>query len=193
VPHRTAIKWLFAVVVLSQPLQYLLVSKFGEPYPALMMPQFAGTLTDANGNIRTRTVEARVLFEDNSTESVSINKLLFPAPVSHQDAILEYVFGVPTQSNSRPPSSTSLSQRIKSTLFPGLVVKYAKYARRSQENADPQTIVWLRKRLQDLYPSRNAKTVIFTWYQDSYLPGSPLSERSRRTMGTYAVHLETAQ
>src|SRR5262249_62004706 len=39
---KTAIRFLFTAVALGGALQYGLCQKFGEPYPSLMMPSFAG-------------------------------------------------------------------------------------------------------------------------------------------------------
>jgi hypothetical protein len=58
------IKLLFAAVILWQIPQNLIISKVGEPYPALVMAGFAGTLADADGNVRFSNVICTVSFQD---------------------------------------------------------------------------------------------------------------------------------
>jgi len=191
VPHRSAIVWLFAAAILAQPLQYVIVSRLGEPYPALTMPQFAGTMTDANGRVRTRTVEAEVTFDDASVEWVSMGSLLAQAPLSHRPAIARFVFGVrDTLASATPPSATNLKQRIKRALFPGLV---AKYRLLEQTTADPRTVQWLERRLRTLYPAKRPLNANFHWYDDAYQLGTKSPERSRQLIGSYDVDLRNAR
>lgn len=191
IPHRSAIIWLFVAAVLAQPVQYVVISRLGEPYPALTMPQFAGTMTDSIGRVTTRAVEAVVAFDDASVETVSMGSLLAQAPVSHRPAIARFVFGVrDTVARTTPPEPTGLKQRLKRALLPGLV---AKYRLLEQPTADPRTVQWLGQRLHALYPSKRPIRASFHWYDDAYQLGAQSPERFRNLIGTYDVDLGNAK
>ena len=187
VPHRRAIRLVFWLLLLSQPFQYVFVARFGEPYPALMMPQFVGSMTDVNGEIRSETAESKIAFVDRSTALLSTEELLSNAPASHRDTIMQFAFGLRPTGDSLRDSSSSITARIKaSPLFPGLA---ARYSARTRTQVDPRTRAWLTKRFRELYPSRTATAVTFVWYQEFYHPkASP--DRSRRMIGAYEVQLD---
>jgi hypothetical protein len=177
-------------LLLYQPLHYMAVARFGEYYPALMMPQFGGTMTDAAGDSQVQTVEARVLFQDGSTDPLAVDRLVSAAPVSIRDSIVAYAFGLPIPTNSPPPSAPDLTHRIRETFFPGLL---AKYRRNAQKEADPRTKDWLRSRISELYPLRKVRAVTFFWFRDAYRGGSSVSKSSREPTGAYEVSLEEGQ
>lgn len=190
VPHRAAIKWLFAAVLLYMPLQYVIVAEFGEPYPALTMPPFSGTVTDANGVMRAPTVEVRVLCDDDSTVWISKDSLLADAPGSHRDAITYSMFSPVRPAKAAVVPGNGLKQRIKKAVLPGLVWRYEKVA---SSNPDPRTIEWLKRRLRELVPGRVPKSATFVWYSESYRPSPSGVERSRVETGTYEVHFDAAE
>src|SRR5262245_28624499 len=192
IPHKKAIKWLFAVVVLCQPLQYIFISRWGEPYPALTMPRFDGAQTDATRGVFSAVkVEARVLFNDSSIAWVSRDDLLDKAPGGARSEIMTSMFR-PLESTSQP-SSGGLKQRIRLAVlpfFPGLA---AKYARRTQQTPDPRTVRWLDERLGTLFPTRTAISVTFVWSNEIYQITPAGVERSDEVTGTYEVSLNGAR
>jgi len=153
------IKLLFAAVILWQPLQYMIAAKFGEPYPALIMPAFAGTMTDGDGNIRLRNVRCKILFQGDEVAWLPAHELLSPAN-GHDAAIVSHMFG-PSSATANPWPSGSLKAR----LFPGRALSRARSA---QKELDPQTKDWLERRLNNLYPSRRPETITFIWYEDVF-------------------------
>ena len=151
------IKLLFAAAILVQPLQYVFTARFGEPYPALTMPSFAGTFADKEGNIRFTNVKCEVLFHDGQTRWFTPDDLLPAVPLSHRFPIMSYMFGPPS-AMSQPWAPGSLKAR----LFPGWNLSRS---RNGQTELDPVTTNWLKRRVYDLYPSREPETVIFVWYE----------------------------
>jgi hypothetical protein len=189
IPHRAAVYSVVAFLIVLQPLQYLFIARFGEPYPALTMPQFAGTMTDSSGAIRIVTVAGRVSFDDNSTEWISTDTLLSRAPVSHRTLMMDFAFGPPRANAASVKSSSGLIASLKtSRLLPGLVAKYKRSDRTQSDPPDPRTREWLKLRLHDLYPSRNATAISFIWYQELYRPHI-FTTRSRRQIGAYDINL----
>ena len=88
----------------------------GEPYPALMMPAFAGTRTAPGGSIGVTSIEAIVRFSDGTATPLPIKTLLAPIPRTTTMEASEHVF-------RRPAVPTSdlvrwLRDRVGG-LFPG--------------------------------------------------------------------------
>jgi hypothetical protein len=53
---------------------------YPEPYPALMMPDFAGTRTSADGSIDVTSIAIDVRFDDGAVAQVPMPALLAPMP-----------------------------------------------------------------------------------------------------------------
>lgn len=109
--HFARIKFLFAGLILWLPLQYVIAARFGEPYPALVMPSFPGTMADPSGNIRFRNVRCKISFRNGDVGWVSTRDLLAQAPSSHHGAIMEHMFGPPSGAVGRD-SSRGLTARL---------------------------------------------------------------------------------
>jgi hypothetical protein len=153
------IRALFLALMLWMAIQYLITARYGEPYPALAMPSFAGTLTDRNGNTRIQNVKCKVLFRDGGEAWTSEYDLLSQAPSAYHDAIMRHMFGpVPTD----PPR---LPRRLTALLFPG---RFLSRYREAQQELDSQTRLWLKRRMQALYPSQTVTAVTFVWYADIF-------------------------
>ena len=172
--QKWAIKLVFAAVLLWQIPQYVITAKFGEPYPALSMPSFTGTLTDASGNIRFASVKCEVFFESGRLAWVSPHALLSQVPDSSRYPIMAHMF-------SPPPAAANQvqTQTLKALLFPGRTLSRI---RGQQKEVDPQTKAWLMRRLQVLYPSEIPKAATFVWYQHvfnvNHVPPAATQERS---------------
>jgi hypothetical protein len=162
-PAATYIKLLFAAVILWQPVQYALASKFGEGYPMLQLPPFRGTLNDAAGNIRLDTVAVDVLFADRSSASFSPYVLLSPVPSAFHATIMKHMFG-PVSGRAVTPINGRW-QQAKAFLFPGLL---AARAREISTEVDPDTKVWLHRRIVELYPAKEPMSINFVWQTDVY-------------------------
>jgi hypothetical protein len=157
---RTRIRLLFLAAIVSQPLQYLITAKSGEPYPALMLPGFGGTMADRDGNIRFRNVKCKVLFQDGRVDWISAYTLLSEAPSSHHGVMMAHMFSPPpAKADSRPMNT------LKARLFPGRTLSHI---RQEQKELDPQTKEWLKRRIQVLYPSQRCEGVTFVWFDDVF-------------------------
>jgi len=178
--RKNAIRLLFATVILSQLAEYMIRSKYGEPYPALNMPSFAGTLTDLDGNVRFTNVKCKVLFRDGHVAWASVADLMPEAPSPHRDPIVSHMFGLPSPN----PQSVVLGT-LKARVFPG---KVAARARDRQKELDPHTKAWLRQRLQSLYPSEAPVAIAFIWYENVF--NVNLSTATEELLGTREVRLE---
>jgi hypothetical protein len=161
IPKRNSrIKLLFAVVILWQLLQSGITAKFGEPYPALAMPGFAGTMVDRDGNIRFGNVKCKVRFQDGHVGWVTAHDLLSRAPDSNRIPIMAHMFNQPpVTADQWPPHS------LKARLFPGRALSRV---RNTQRELDPQTKEWLKRRIQVLYPSQEPEVVTFIWYENVF-------------------------
>jgi len=157
---KSTIRLLFAAVILWQIPQYIITARFREPYPALSMPDFSGTLADRNGNIRLRNVKCKVLFQGGGLAWVSPHTLLSQAPDSHRALIMTHMFSPPAATPDQVPLRT-----LKAQLFPGWILSSI---RGQEKGLDPQTKEWLKRRLQVLYPSATPQAITFVWYEDVF-------------------------
>jgi len=179
---RAKIRLLFAVVILLQPVQYLVASRFGEPYPAFMMPGFSGTMTDRDGTVRLTNVKCKVDFRDGRVEWLSANDLLAQAPDSYRMSIMFHMFSLPPASGAewQPPA-------FEARLFPGLA--FAR-ARQAQQELDPETKEWLKTRMETLYPSRKVEAVTFVWYEIIFSANQTSPEAADRPIGKREVRFQ---
>jgi hypothetical protein len=177
-PHRTEIPLLFVLVLLWMPAQYLISARYGEPYPALVMPGFGGTLAGEDGKIHITNVTCKVLFRDGAAAWVSAYDLLAQAPSAYHNVIMSHMFG---PAKPRPsPSWVALR------LFPGRVLSRL---REAQTEPDPQTKEWLSQRVQALFPSQTPSTVTFVWYVETFDPKQVPQVASRQPLGLREVRL----
>ena len=178
----TKVRLLFAAVILWQPLQYFITARYGEPYPALRLPPFSGTMQDQQGNIRFRNVKCKVTFQDGSVGWTSAFDLLAQAPSSHHGAIMNHMFGPPEPLDTEAHDSPS---SLKARLFPGRTLSRL---RQGQKELDPQTKEWLQHRMQDLYPSKKVTAVAFVWYENTFRVNEPRSRITEDEVAIRDVH-----
>jgi hypothetical protein len=157
---ESAVKLLFASVVSWQILQSFVTVRFEEPYPALTMPDFKGTMADHDGNIRFSDVKCRVVFRDGDVDWASTHDLLSAAPDSNRSLIMAHMFS--------PPSTTAAPIAVRSPKarwFPGRALSRERGA---QKELDSQTKEWLKTRLQELYPLQVPEMATFIWYEEVF-------------------------
>ena len=167
--HSTIkIRILFLSILLIFPFQLLFVYFFGEPYPALMMPAFAGTEgAKADGSFESTQTDILVHFTDGQTEQISQQTLLADIPDSHHGAIMRMMFR-PNEERQAPPDDAwgdnALERFIKTHIVPGYVIKQQRGT--FEPEAHMETKQWLKQRIHELYPYRTAHTVEFVYYTD---------------------------
>ena len=157
--HGVRIKLLFLAFILWMPVQHLITARYGEPYPALVMPSFAGTRSDGNGNIRITNVKCKVVFRDGRVSWTSEYDLLSQAPSAYHDAIMRHMFSPVLADPPTPPVG------LRALLFPG---RFLSRYRQTRKELGPQTKHWLSRRMKALYPSQTVTAVIFLWYTDIF-------------------------
>jgi len=160
----------FALVVVLLPAQYWFASTnpWGEPYPALLMPSFAGTGTDGHGLPSGESVTIVVSFEDGTVESVPLRTLLARAPSGQIMAIAHIALKPkPPPPLDSPTSPSSLRGFLKRHVLPGLPLRMARM--NYWAGPDPLTVEWLRTRMRELFPGRRATRVAADWYVDTYV------------------------
>lgn len=137
---------LFVVVLVWLPVQYALVgllgSRYGEPWPAVVMPGFQ-RVWDTSEQIVLPTVVLEVHFADGARATVPHAALLHDLPRSHHRAFLEAAF--------RPET---LSGRAG-----------------TERARHPEAVGWLRARLGTLYPGRRPVRLDARWVEMIYRPG----------------------
>ena len=177
--HGVGVKLLFLAFILWMPVQHLITARYGEPYPALVMPSFAGTRSDRNGNIRITNVKCKVLFRGGRVSWTSEYDLLSQAPSAYHDVIMRHMFGpVPADSSAPPLGLTAL-------LFPG---RFLSRYRETQKDLGPQTKHWLNRRMKVLYPSQTVTAIIFLWYTDTFNPKQVPAITVHEPVGIREVH-----
>jgi hypothetical protein len=180
--HKIGIKSLFLAVILWQLPQIAITARFGEPYPALTMPSFAGTLADQNGNIRLRDVKCQIWFRDGSVRWTSPHGLLSQVPDSTRAPIMAHMFS-PVPAGVEPPPPNTLKAR----LFPG---KALSKLRGKQKELDFETKKWLLERIAVLYPAAKPVAISFVWYDDVFNVNRTAAAPTREPVGIREVRFE---
>ncbi|MEM8535663.1 MAG: hypothetical protein AAGF95_32840 [Chloroflexota bacterium] len=163
------IRILFLSILLIFPFQLLFVYFFGEPYPALMMPAFAGTEgAKADGSFESTHTDILIHFTDGQIEQVAQQTLLANIPDSHHGAIMRMMFR-PTEERQALPDnvqeSTPLEHFIKAHIVPGYAITQQRDT--FQPETHTETKQWLEQRIHDLYPHQTPHIVEFIYYTDT--------------------------
>ena len=69
------------------PIQYWFARSITEPYPALLLPSFAGARLDAAGHVSILDADVVAYFEDEDTQMITLGTLFAEAPSSHFQAM----------------------------------------------------------------------------------------------------------
>ena len=135
-PLHRAVRWLFAVLVVLLPLQFLVAfATHPEPYPALLLPGF-GEVPDRGGNVDVVRAEVVASFVDGSVVRLRPDQLLDDLPGLGAINLLHAVF--PPQPGGRAEHPTA-------------------------QAGDPRTRAWLLHRLAALAPGRAPVNVSVEW------------------------------
>lgn len=161
------VPYLFFLPFALLAVQYAIIADgLGEPYPALMMPSFSGTLTNS-GTITFRVIEVEVRFLDGgASEHPALSTILAPMPSGTLMPTCAYVF----RSHPITPDPPRPRAGIKDWLVDHLLPRRGRRFRqlRAGNPLSSDAVAWLRQRVGQVYPGRTARSVTFLWYQDSY-------------------------
>jgi hypothetical protein len=171
---------LFAAVAVWIPLQAVIIPRYGEPYPSLVLPSFWGALV-RDGLYQIPSVTIVIEFQDGTTASVTPDSLLASLPPTHRNPVLWFNFW-PRPRVETTPSTSSV---IKEWLVPG----YVRRERKAHRVVPPDDTVraWLSARAAELMPGRVPRVYHFVFYETAYRPD--LTVQSRREMARTSVPL----
>lgn len=150
-PYRVTgrIRLIFIATITLLAVQTLFISRYGEPYPALVMPAFYGSASYQNGRIRIAQQEA-VLVADGEQFTFPLRVLLNEIPDSHHGDMEFLIFR--SRSPAAPVAPAGRWEALKYALFPG-------YVTRDTSGGLPENLEslrnWLRRRGQALLPGRH--------------------------------------
>jgi hypothetical protein len=178
-----AIRLLFLSVLIFFVLQYLFMYRFGEPYPALVMPGFSGSGGYVDGHIRIKRPEVVFVFDDESTAIFSQRQLLSKIPDGHHGMIFASFFQLPKdeQLHDNSPPKYGINRR---TIFPGW--QAGKANRMAAPNRESIRL-WLKNRGAELMPGKHIKHVDIRWYEEIYRMGEAKFASSRQLLGTWTI------
>lgn len=182
-PDRRVLPLLLVAVVLIFPLQDYIDHRFGEPYPSLIMPSFAGDNTE-NGLVHITSVDIGVRFCDGSEAVLTPNELLEPLPASEIMAAMDWMFG---PRERIPMNIPSWRRWIFEYVSPG----YGKRVLRSHGESfiDDATKKWLSSAVATHSSGKIPNIVTMKWYRDTYVLGSVFPVRSRQLTSALPIQL----
>ena len=174
------VRGLFVFAVLLIPAQFALISLgFGEPFPALMMPGFMGSRMTPDGVFSFESASLIVRFDDGPAVETSLRRLLSDLPSSHHWAAAQHVF--------RPSDPQPLPPQAERSWWKAWIISHLTpirdrnaERRRAGNPLDHDSRLWLKRRLEVMYPARRASSIEFQWFRDSYRisgAGPTLSDR----------------
>jgi hypothetical protein len=171
---------LFAAVAVWIPLQAVIIPRYGEPYPSLVLPSFWGALV-RDELYQIPSVAVLVEFEDGTTARITPDALLASLPPTHRHPLLWFNFWPRPAVETKP----STAGAIKQWLVPG----YVRRERKANRIAPPDQAVlaWLRARAAALVPGRVPRAYHFVFYETAYR--ADLTVRAQREIGRTSVPL----
>lgn len=177
------VRILFVAVILAVPVQYGVAKRFGEPYPSLIMPSFAGDNTQ-NGVIHTTSIDVRVKFCDGREATLRPDQLLDPLPRSHVPAAMDWMFGRREQA---PLAIPAWKRWVFEHVSPG----YAKRARRQHGASfvDAETKRWLSAQVARQSDGKIPESITVLWYRDAYDLSAGFPVRSRQPASAARIQL----
>ncbi len=187
-PSERAVRGVFLAVLVVFPIQYLFAKERSEPYPALLMPGFAGARLDAQGRLTTETADVVFRFRDGRAETVSLRKLFERAPVSHFEAMAR------TALKPKPDAPTDevwgrsrVARFLLAHVIPGKPLGDLRGG--YWAGVSPDVARWLGRRGAELFPGERAVEAEVVWHVDLYAWRDGRLERSRTPGETVRVPL----
>lgn len=156
----------FFAIPLAFVGQLAFMHKFGEPYPALMMPRFAeaGPAGDRPVSVTVATITFG--YRDHQTRTIEPKELLAPIHVGHHGTIMTNIF---SELPATPPRQRAPEGRRDPPLwlFPGY-----KLGRSSRHTAEHQSSLkaWLRQRASALYQGAAPSRCTVRWQGLTFTP-----------------------
>lgn len=182
--RRVAVRSLFVCVVLAYGCQLLFVRYVAEPYPALMMPAFAGTGRNAAGELRARTCDVVVGFADGDEALMRQGELLAAMPSSHHSAMMRWF--LPEAEDDEPVVS-------RFELIAPWNLRKVRDDLSTTQRLDGERLIgmadWLRAQMAARFPGRQPERVTFVWFDEVYRHAGGELTMQRREQGRFAIRL----
>lgn len=166
--RKRRIATVFIALIVAFPLQYLFARRFGEPYPALMMPSFSGSHMDSEG--RVSVLRCRVVWhlDGAQTNETTLRRLFEKAPSSHFEAMARNAL-LP-RAHPLPKSglwgSTPFKEMILRNVMPGYVLKRVRSG--YWDGVSPEVVRWLERRGKELHPNSRPRAVDVIWQREQF-------------------------
>jgi hypothetical protein len=185
---RYTTRGIFVAALALFAVQSLFIHRFGEPYPAIVMPGFEGSgAYRVGGGLEIETYEAAFVAANGGATTVTPRVLLQEFPDSHH-ATIGYCALKPTSTQGEPAKAASWLGRVRAAVFPGFQKTPA-----SSECDDKLASLreWLTRRAATLAPGLSISRVEIRWSrQEVRVTGGTPKVIQRELIGTLFVELE---
>lgn len=171
-----------SIVLLFIIQEILIYNYISEPYPALRMPPFSGTNLNAEGFYETSSVDIEIFFEDEDQLLVTPNRFFYDSPISHRWVLSGTFKPAPETLNTVPHKEFAALKPV----FPGFFISRQRSDFEVQRH--PETVQWLKNKINDIAPDKNPQLISFKWYRDQYHPDR-LLQRERELSGITNIEL----
>jgi hypothetical protein len=142
----------FVAAIVLLIVQYDLYYRVGEPYPAIIMPGFAGGGGSDGLAVEHVRCEAVLYCTDGSQVPVSSNRLLEHILPSHRRFACTVFRSIDEENETR--------SGLKYRVFP--------YLDQAQFERSPDSLrAWLADRADEMAPGKQVDSVEFSWYRET--------------------------
>ncbi len=179
------VRLIFLATFAFLTVQSLFIQRYGEPYPAIVMPGFRGSGGYQHDG-RVEVVRYEAVFIAGAEEfTVAPKVLLAEFPDSHHGEIAQSTLAPRVDAPNEIPRSRL--KRVRDAIFPG-------YAARNALWDSPNDIAslrnWLRSRGEVLVPGREISRVEIRWFRERIRVVGERLESGREPVGSLVVRLD---
>lgn len=178
-PERVVVRCVLLAVLVLFPFQAAFALLIAEPYPALTQPGF-GSVPEADGLVTVEGLEISATFADGGTVEVDEHELFREVTGISVRFASRLVFG-PEQ--GEPDAWSDRARAAVGLLTPPW---YDPPADRADH---PATRSWLRRRLTEIAPRRDAVRVTFRWLDLTHPARDPGRVLGRETTHVRVIDL----
>lgn len=170
-------------------LQYVVIARVGEPYPAIMMPGFDGTGGAEADSVSSLSVETVFVEANGNSKVLTLRRLFSEIPDSHHHVMaLQFFSPGPQSAADNDAVIRGMRRGLKYRLFPGLHL--GRECRDCEANLSSLRS-WLQSRASEAFPGQRFTRVEFRWFREVFsLKSEKVPLRCDRVpIGTFEVEL----